>query len=240
MLWGFGVLGVYFFTPLYLQGIVGFSPTTAGLAFVPMALLMAASATPAPYLAGKAGAGPTVAAGMALVAAGLGATAVLGRHAGFASLMPPLAAIGIGSGLTMPVTAAILDALPPARAGVAAAILNAAREASGLLGVTVIGAILTARQAAAQADGATPHAAFLTGYSTGLAAAAVLVLAGTAIALRTLRRSAAKPQSRPATTPDRNRAPRPAPTPVTRAAGQAAARGQMSRRAHAEQTSAIA
>ena len=240
VLWGFGVLGVYFFTPLYLQGILGFSPTTAGLAFVPMALLMAASATLAPYLAGKAGAGPTVAAGMALVGAGLGATALLGRHAGFASLMPPLAAIGIGSGLTMPVTATILDALPPARAGVAAAILNAAREASGLLGVTVIGAILTARQAAAQADGATPHAAFLTGYSTGLAAAAVLVLAGTAIALRTLRRPAAKPQSRPATTPDRNRAPRPAPTPVTRAAGQAAARGQMSRRAHAEQTSAIA
>jgi hypothetical protein len=119
---------------------------------------MAASATLAPCLAGKAGAGPAVAAGMALVAAGLDATALLGRHAGFASLMPPLAAIGIGSGLTMPVTAAILDALPPARAGVAAAILNAAREASGLLGVTVIGAILTARQAAAQADGAIPHA----------------------------------------------------------------------------------
>ena len=63
VLWGFGVLGVYFFTPLYLQVVLGFSPTRAGLAFVPMALLMAASATAAPLVAGKAGTGRTVAAG---------------------------------------------------------------------------------------------------------------------------------------------------------------------------------
>src|SRR6266581_1399526 len=179
VLWGFGVLGVYFFTPLYLQGILGFSPTRAGLAFVPMALLMAASATVAPLVSGQAG--------MGLVAAGLAATALLGQHASFASLMAPLAAIGVGSGLTMPVTAAILGVLPPAQAGVAGGILNAAREASGLLGVTVIGAILAARQGAALGAGATPHAAFVSGYSAGVAAAAALVLAGGAIALRALR-----------------------------------------------------
>jgi len=37
------------------------------------------------------------------------------------------------------------------------------------------------------AAGATPHAAFVSGYSAGLAAAAALVLAGGAIALRALR-----------------------------------------------------
>src|SRR5712691_6176636 len=186
MLWGFGVLGVYFFTPLYLQGVLGFSPTAAGMAFVPMALLMAACATMAPLLAGWAGAGRTVAAGMALVAAGLAAVALLGEHASFATLMAPLAAVGVGSGLTMPITAAILGVLPDAQAGVAGGILNAAREASGLLGVTVIGAILTARQGAALAVGATPHTAFLSGYSAGLDAAAALVLAGGIIALRTM------------------------------------------------------
>src|SRR5216683_2290204 len=186
VLWGFGVLGMYFFTPLYLQVVLGFSPTRAGLAFVPMALLMAASATLAPLVSGRAGANRTVAVGMALVAAGLAATALLGQHASFAGLMAPLAAVGIGSGLTMPITAAILGVLPQAQAGVAGGILNAAREASGLLGVTVIGAILTARQGAALAAGATPHAAFLAGYSVGLAAAAALVLLGGVIALRTM------------------------------------------------------
>ena len=42
MLWGFGVFGIYFFTALYLQDILGFSPTKAGLAFVPMALAVVA------------------------------------------------------------------------------------------------------------------------------------------------------------------------------------------------------
>src|SRR5215469_4953738 len=37
MLWAFGILGIYFFTSIYLQTILGFSPTEAGLAFVPMA-----------------------------------------------------------------------------------------------------------------------------------------------------------------------------------------------------------
>jgi EmrB/QacA subfamily drug resistance transporter len=203
VLWGFGVLGVYFFTPLYLQAVLGFSPTRAGLAFVPMALLMAASATLAPLVSGRAGANRTVAAGMALVAAGLAATALLGQHASFTGLMAPLAAVGIGSGLTMPITAAILGVLPQAQAGVAGGILNAAREASGLLGVTVIGAILTARQGAALEAGATPDAAFLAGYSAGLAAAAALVLAGGIIALRTLsgRLPAADAQPLPAAAP---------------------------------------
>jgi EmrB/QacA subfamily drug resistance transporter len=33
MLWVFGAFGIYFFTSLYLQDILGFSPTKAGLAF---------------------------------------------------------------------------------------------------------------------------------------------------------------------------------------------------------------
>ena len=41
MLWGFGLFGIYFFTSLYLQNVLGFSPTKAGAAFVPMALCMA-------------------------------------------------------------------------------------------------------------------------------------------------------------------------------------------------------
>jgi EmrB/QacA subfamily drug resistance transporter len=215
VLWGFGVLGVYFFTPLYLQFVLGFSPTTAGLAFVPMALLMAASATAAPLVSGKAGVHRTVAAGMALVAAGLAATATLGQHASFAALMAPLAAIGIGSGLTMPVTTAVLGILPRHQAGVAGGILNAAREASGLLGVTVIGAVLTARQSAALTAGATPHTAFLAGYSAGLAVAAVLVLGGGILALRALRnhQPAAAAAPRPGTA-----RPAPRPAPATRAA----------------------
>jgi EmrB/QacA subfamily drug resistance transporter len=53
VMWGFGLFGIYFFTSLYLQNVLGFSPTKAGAAFVPMALLMAASAVAAERVAAR-------------------------------------------------------------------------------------------------------------------------------------------------------------------------------------------
>ncbi|TMR08133.1 MFS transporter, partial [Nonomuraea zeae] len=38
--WGLGVNGVFFYTALFLQGVLGFSPTDSGMAFVPLALLV--------------------------------------------------------------------------------------------------------------------------------------------------------------------------------------------------------
>jgi len=65
MIWSFGVLGIYFFTSLYLQGILGFSPTKAGLSFVPMALCLAAAAMLSPRVTAVIGGHRTVALGMA-------------------------------------------------------------------------------------------------------------------------------------------------------------------------------
>jgi cation transporter-like permease len=51
-------------------------------------------------------------------------------------------------------------------------------EVAGLLGITVVGAILTARQSSALHAGHSATDAFLTGYRTGLLVAAVLVALG--------------------------------------------------------------
>ena len=83
---------------------------------------------------------------MVLMAAGIASVSLLSADATFLDLMPSFAIIGIGGGLTVPLTASVLDAMPRAEAGVASGIFNASREVSGLLGITVIGAILAARQ----------------------------------------------------------------------------------------------
>ncbi|NUS43104.1 MAG: hypothetical protein HOQ24_05375 [Mycobacteriaceae bacterium] len=76
------------------------------------------------------------------------------------------------------------------------AVVNTGRELSGLLGVTVIGAILTTRSAAVH-DG-TPLHAFLVGYRFALVIAAAIVAVCAPIALWTLRsRRPAPPQRRP-------------------------------------------
>ena len=178
IMWGFGIFGIYFFTSLYLQNVLGFSPTEAGAAFVPMALLMAAGAIASEGVARRIGAYRSVGLAMALMAAGIASVSLLGADATFWQLMPSFAAIGVGGGLTVPLTATVLSAMPRDEAGVASGIFNASREVSGLLGITVIGAILTARQGAAVRSGHSPIDAFLSGYQLGLLVAAVLVAAG--------------------------------------------------------------
>jgi EmrB/QacA subfamily drug resistance transporter len=189
MLWAFGLFGIYFFTSLYLQGVLGFSPTKAGAAFVPMAVLMAVSAVVSDRVAARFGAYRSTAVGMVAMGLGIASTALLGQDATYLSLMPSFAVIGIGGGLTIPLTATVLGVMPTSQAGVASAVFNASREVAGLLGITVIGAVLTSRQASALAAGHTPVDAYLTGYRTGLVLAAVLVLAGGAAAYAALRRA---------------------------------------------------
>jgi EmrB/QacA subfamily drug resistance transporter len=187
MMWAFGIFGIYFFTSLYLQGVLGFSPTKAGSAFVPMALLMATGAVLSERLARAVGAHRSVAAALLLMALGVASVSLLGKDASFLSLMPSFAIIGIGGGLTVPLTSTVLDAMPASEAGVASGVFNASREVAGLLGITVIGAVLTARQSGALHSGHDATDAFLTGYRTGLLVAAALVVVGAVVAFVALR-----------------------------------------------------
>jgi len=81
----------------------------------------------------------------------------------------------------------VLDAMPRAEAGVASGIFNASREVSGLLGITVVGAVLTARQSTLLTAGDSPLDAFLGGYQAGLLLAAGLVSLGAVAAYVGLR-----------------------------------------------------
>jgi hypothetical protein len=91
----------------------------------------------------------------------------------------------------------VVDTMPEARAGVASGIFNAAREVAGLLGITVIGAILTARQGSSLRSGHNPVDAFLTGYRTGLLVAGALVLLGGVAAFLALRSTPPRPDVEP-------------------------------------------
>jgi EmrB/QacA subfamily drug resistance transporter len=188
MIWAFGVLGIYFFTSLYLQQTLGFSPVEAGLAFVPMALCVAVFAAIAPRIEARAGAHRTVAAGMLLMVVGLVLFARLGLNAHYTSLLPGFMLFGAGAGLmNVPLTNAVMAATPASVAGVASALLNASREVAGLLGITVIGAVLRTAQGASARGGADPVHAFLDGYHTGLLVTIGLMAAGVAVSYLTLR-----------------------------------------------------
>ena len=197
MLWAFGLFGIYFFTSLYIQEVLGFSAVKAGLAFVPMAVLMALGAAVSDRVADRVGAHRSVGVAMLLMGAGIISVSFFGQHLSFAGLMPSFAIIGIGGGLTIPLVSSILKTMPTDRAGIASGVFNASREVAGLLGITVIGVVLTARQGALSRAGAGPLQAFLGGYRLGLIVAGVLVAAGGLVAWLALRAGA--PEATPTT-----------------------------------------
>lgn len=178
-LWAFGVFGVYFYMALYLQDVLGFTPTEAGAAFIPMAIITAAGAVLAPRFASRFGVARVTAFGLAVMAAAIGGIAWRGADTAYTDLLPWFVLYGIGGGLLIPLNTVVIDALPPQRAGIASGMLNVSREVFGLLGVTVLGAILTDRAATA---------GFLSGYQDSLVIAAVLVAAGVPVSLWMLRR----------------------------------------------------
>jgi predicted MFS family arabinose efflux permease len=188
MIWGFGIFGIYFFTSLYLQRVLGFSPTKAGLAFVPMALCVAVFSVLSPRVVAVLGGHRTVALGMLGMVVGLVLFARIGAAATYGSLMPGFILFGTGAGLmNVPLTNSVMEAAPAAQAGIASALFNASREVAGLLGVTVIGAVLWNRDASALRGGATPPAAYVDGYHVGLWVTIALLAAGVVLSYVTLR-----------------------------------------------------
>ncbi|MFE6889211.1 MFS transporter [Streptomyces sp. NPDC057694] len=197
VMWGIGVNGVFFFTALYLQHVLGFSPVKAGLAFLPLAGALLVCTPFAERAARFAGAHRSIAAGLALVAAGLLLVSRTGAHASYAQLQPGLLLIGAGSALTTPLTVRSVEGVPATRTGMASGLVSAAREISGVFGVVLVGIVLTRTERAALRDGADPRDAFLDGYDTGLQLAAGCVLFGALVTLIALRRPGRHRRRRP-------------------------------------------
>ncbi|MFF8292770.1 MFS transporter [Streptomyces sp. NPDC016309] len=205
----FGMTGSLFLLTQHLQFVLGYGPLDAGLRTAPLALTVVVLnlAGVGARLLPRLGTPATIATGMALVAAGLAAIAVLGGEHGYGGMLLGLVVMGAGVALSMPAMAnAIMSAIPPEKAGVGAGINGTLAEFGNGLGVAVLGAVLNARFAAlvavpaaslpaalAAAGGPAEKAriadAFATGLETSQLVGAAAVLAGGLLAAVLLRRA---------------------------------------------------
>jgi hypothetical protein len=113
----------------------------------------------------------------------------LGQHSGFVATLPALMLGGIGGALTTPLSNVAIGSVPTEKAGVGSGVHNTFRETGGSFGVAIIGAVFAAAQTHALSHGSTATDAFVSGYSTGLRVAALIVFAGAALAAWLLRDS---------------------------------------------------
>ncbi|MEV6628355.1 MFS transporter, partial [Amycolatopsis sp. NPDC051114] len=191
VLWGLGISGIVFFTPLLHQEFLGLDPVRAGLPLALVAVAVVAATPAVPGAVARFGPRRTVAAGLAVVACGLLGLAAVNHVAAVLPRLPGLVLIGAGSAFTTPLTSHALDVVAQRRSGTASGLLTASRELSSALGVALIGAVLTVVRTMRLDAGAAPGAALAAGYTAGLLAAAGLTLTGALLAVRVLRSSSA-------------------------------------------------
>ncbi|MER7578681.1 MFS transporter [Kitasatospora sp. NPDC097691] len=142
----FGMFGALFFLPLMMQGTLGWSPAAAGYAGLPMTAMLVVAAPLSGRLTARYGPRPPLVLGLALCAAGLGGLALYGDHARYPQYLWTLFAMGLGMGLTFtPVSIAVMTRVSPTQTGMASATVNTLRELGGVLGIAVLGAVLTNR-----------------------------------------------------------------------------------------------
>jgi sugar phosphate permease len=173
---------------LYLQQSQRYSPTSSGLAVLPVAAMgIIGARTLIPPLLNRAGPRGTLAIGMALQAIALAVFARLPGHSSYVvDILPPALLLGIGLpasfvGVTVPAVTAVSQS----DTGIAAGIVNTAQRIGSGLGVT--GLLLLASTV-------TGHAGYTAGIRAGFAAAAALAALGLVLTLTLLRR-------RPVSTP---------------------------------------
>jgi EmrB/QacA subfamily drug resistance transporter len=187
LLVGLAMFGVFFYVSLYVQQVLGYSPTQAGASFLPWTVLIILIAPRAGKLSDRIGPRPLVTFGMVAVAGSLFWFSQLGVSESFWSLLPGMLLGGVGMGVAMaPVTAAAMSSVRPDKAGVGSAVLNSMRQVGGSLGIAIMGAIVASAVSSGLEAGDTRQVAFLSGFHHALITAGVIALFGALIAVTTL------------------------------------------------------
>ncbi|MFI8289295.1 MFS transporter [Streptomyces sp. NPDC085614] len=142
-----GMFGSIFLLSQYMQGVLGYSPTEAGLRMLPWTGMPMIVAPIAGYLSDRIGGRPVVAAGLALQALGLAWFAlVVTPDVSYAAQLPALIVSGIGMALYFaPAANLVMSSVRPSEQGIASGANNALREVGGALGVAVMASIFAAQ-----------------------------------------------------------------------------------------------
>jgi EmrB/QacA subfamily drug resistance transporter len=138
----FAMLAMFFFTALYIQNILGYSPLQAGVRFLPSTLMIVLIAPISGRLADKIGPKSPMTIGLTLAALALFWQTQISDTSGYGFLLPSFILMGIGMALTMsPMSTAAMNAVSVDKAGVASGILSMNRMVGGTLGVALLGTI---------------------------------------------------------------------------------------------------
>jgi EmrB/QacA subfamily drug resistance transporter len=191
-----GLFAFFFFSSLYVQQILGYSPLEAGLAFLPVTVGIGLGAGIAQQLVKRIGVRTTGALGMLIAAFGLylfSGVSVDGTY--LSDVLPAVIPQSIGMGLFfVPITLIATTNVGEEDAGLASGLFNTAQQVGGALGLAVLSTL--AADKTANELGELGHAtnevervgALLDGFQVAFTAAAILVAFGAVLLMVLVRK----------------------------------------------------
>jgi len=176
-----GMIGFWFYTTQYLQGVLGMRPLQAGMAFLPATLVNFAVALAVPRLTRRFGNAQLLAGGLAVSVLGMAWLGQVGADTPYLmGVALPMVLIGAGQGASLsPLTVAGVTGVAAEDAGAASGLVNVAHQLGGSLGL----GLLVVVAAAASGHAAEPHAELAHQVAASLTASAVLLAAALAVVL---------------------------------------------------------
>jgi EmrB/QacA subfamily drug resistance transporter len=182
-----GFIAMFFFLTLYMQDVLGYSPIKTGLAYLPVTAGVGMAAGITPKLLGRIGTHPIFVAATLLASGGVFWLSRVPVHGSYLTdILPGMVIMSIGLGAEfVAATTAANAGVPPDKAGLAAALLNASQQVGGALGLAIFSAIATSRTTHLLATHTSLPDALDSGFHRALLAASIFLLAAALIALRT-------------------------------------------------------
>ena len=172
-----GLSVLFFFLVIVLQQVAGYSALRAGLATVPVTVVMFTLSRWFGTLADRHGPRIFMGAGPLVSAAGTLLFLRVGTHAAYVSdVLPPLLVFALGLAMTVaPLTATVLADADETDAGIASAVNNAVARVAGLVGVSVVGVAIASRL---KGDTFTASSASVHAFHEAILICAALLAAG--------------------------------------------------------------
>jgi EmrB/QacA subfamily drug resistance transporter len=185
-----GLFATFFFSALYLQLILGYSPLKVGLAYLPSTVIWGAVSL---MLSDKAvmrfGIKPPLVGGLLIMTAGVllfARAPVGGSYA--VDILPTMLLQGFGAGIAFnPILLAAMGDVGPEEAGLASGVVNTAFMMGGALGLAILAALADSRTAGLEDSGHSHLSALNSGYHIAFLVGALFAIAAAVVGAALLR-----------------------------------------------------
>ncbi|MDQ4018851.1 MAG: MFS transporter [Actinomycetota bacterium] len=184
-----GMFAYFFFSALYLQQILGYSPLEVGLAYLPGTIIWGASSLYSDKLVMRWGISPPLLGGLGLMTVALlllGRTPVDGSFV--VDVLPATVLAGVGAGIAFnPLLLSAMSGVAPTESGLASGVVNTAFMMGGALGLAVLASLADSRTRNLLGSGEGTLGALNGGFHVAFLVGAIFVVAAATVAAALLR-----------------------------------------------------